>query len=224
MLLNIANAAYKKAADLLGIDVSVVKGLATVEAIIAPFAISDKINIVYHPEVFNVEYFNYHLKIATQRIKDENVGVASGIISAKIGEAARAIRNKTFRMSQNYPEIINVIPAPYHGNSLEWIRLEKAKEFNEDAALCSTEWGSFKMFGNQHEFFGYETVQEFVDVLSTSAESQFDLFIQFILKNPMLHACVKHENWGEFVKLYQKQDFNGHEARLISAVKSYKNI
>ena len=110
----------------------------------------------------------------------------------------------------------------YIGGTGEYVRLERAKRINEDAALCSASWGMFQIMGFNYIACGCSSVQEFIDQMKESEGKQLDLFVKFIKFNGW-DTYLKKLDWPGFACKYNGPSYkdNDYDIKLEKAYKKY---
>ncbi len=110
----------------------------------------------------------------------------------------------------------------YTGDSREYSRLGRAMIVDQHSALRSASWGAFQIMGFNFNLCGCSTINEFVAKMHESEGAQLDLFIAFI-KHNNLDKPLREHNWAEFAKRYNGASYaqNSYDTRLESAYKKY---
>lgn len=146
-------------------------------------------------------------------------------LAKKYGEA---VAQKHMRQS---PNIINKSAGGYQGGSAEYVRLELAKQIDEECALMSASWGQFQIMGENWQVLGYPSVQEFVHAQIKGESEQLDAFVRFIewksgvidgkkvklidvLRKGDWHAVFTLYNGAAYKKLGYQGKFQRHYDRL----------
>jgi len=113
----------------------------------------------------------------------------------------------------------------YKGGLGEYDRLNRAKEINEEAALCSASWGTFQIMGFNHSKCGFETVREFVDAQYRSEKEHLKAFVNFIKASNLLHD-LRNKDWAALAKGYNGPAYaeNQYDVKLSEAYKKYANV
>ncbi|WP_298118145.1 N-acetylmuramidase family protein [Flavobacterium sp.] len=102
---------------------------------------------------------------------------------------------------------------PYGKESQQHARLQKAVVINRNAALMSASWGRFQIMGFNFKLCGCKTLQEFINKMNESEESQLDLFVNYII-NSYLDDELIEKDWKSFAfqyngPLYYKNNYDG---------------
>ena len=120
--------------------------------------------------------------------------------------------------------------AHYKGGPREYERLEKAMKINKDAALESASWGMFQVMGENWEWLGYESVQEFADLMQKDENEHLKAFGRFIEKKRLSRnrgtvlEALRDKNWERVAEGYNGSGFREHNyhGRLAKAYKKFK--
>ena len=113
-----------------------------------------------------------------------------------------------------------LFPSPnyaYYGEN-QYLRLEKAQEINNDAALKSTSWGMFQIMGFNHQSAGFDTVEKMIDSFNINEEHQLDAFFTF-LKNEDILKHLQAKDWDKFAYRYNGKKYkrNQYDLKLQNA-------
>lgn len=165
---------YSKAAQLLGVEESAVKAIASVESAGDGF-ITDK-NGNKLPKIL----FERHVMF--KRLRD--------FTSIKSAD-----------MAAKYPDIVNPSPGGYKGEWAEHERLDRAVKIDRVTALESASWGRFQVLGMHWKVLGYPSVQAFVNDAYTE-DGQLNIFIKFIQADKRLVKALKEKDWTTFARIY----------------------
>lgn len=97
-------------------------------------------------------------------------------------------------------------------------RLQQAVKLNRDAALQSASWGMFQIMGFNYASCGCSSIQDFVNKMCLSEQSQLDLFLAFVDKQNLIRY-MKNKSWSAFANAYNGPDFkiNNYDTKLASA-------
>lgn len=118
----------------------------------------------------------------------------------------------------------------YVSGVAEYVRLQKARYINIDAANASASWGLFQIMGKNFEACGCKSVEEFVRRMSTSEGEQLNLFVEFI-KYHKMQKYLKPDYtgkipWAEFALRYNGKGYkkNQYDTRLENAYWNHKKL
>lgn len=94
-------------------------------------------------------------------------------------------------------------------------RLNRAKEINEEAAICSASWGLFQIMGFNHKLCGHASVYELVREMERGYAGQFAALKSFLINTKLL-AKLKSKNWKAFARGYNGPSFeqNAYDLKL----------
>jgi len=165
---------YSKAAQLLGVEESAVKAIASVESAGEGFITDKSGNKI--PKIL----FERHVMF--KRLRD-----FTPIKSAD--------------MAAKYPDIVNPSPGGYKGGLLEHERLARAVQIDRVTALESASWGAYQIMGYHWKALGYLSVQEFVNKAYTE-DGQLELFIRFVKASPNVLKALKAKDWVGVARSY----------------------
>ena len=112
----------------------------------------------------------------------------------------------------------------YKGGAAEWIRLEKARRINQDAANASASWGILQIMGNNYKACGCKSVGQFVKEMCYGPLHQLMLGVSFIKSNPTLVKALQNKDWVTFAKTYNGAGYaqNKYDVKLKKAYDSLK--
>lgn len=83
----------------------------------------------------------------------------------------------------------------------ERARFEQAMKLDRTSALLSTSFGLFQVMGFNYAECGFKTVQQFLNAMCKSENSQLAIFTQFII-NRGLADELRDLRWADFARLY----------------------
>jgi hypothetical protein len=72
---------------------------------------------------------------------------------------------------------------PYGKESQQHTKLQRAVRISRNIALMSASWGRFQIMGFNFKACGCKNIQEFVNKMMESEESQLELFVNYILSS-----------------------------------------
>ncbi|MBK0062623.1 MULTISPECIES: N-acetylmuramidase domain-containing protein [unclassified Acinetobacter] len=133
-------------------------------------------------------------------------------------EYLKQFKSETFAKNQMklVPNLVNTKTGGYQGNEAEYVRLTRARQIHEVAALQSTSWGQFQIMGENWKALGYSSVQEFVEQMQSSESCQLEAFIRFIEWKPGLLEALKKQDWDTVFTLYNGKNYKklGYQAKF----------
>lgn len=116
----------------------------------------------------------------------------------------------------------------YKGDVAEYVRLQKARHININAANASASWGLFQIMGNNYKLCGCDSISDFVKRMCMSESEQLMLFVEYIKKRK-LHQYLKPDHtgnipWAEFARRYNGAGYekNKYHIKLKEAYEKYK--
>lgn len=114
------------------------------------------------------------------------------------------------------PDISAPTPGRYGaGGSHQYVRLQAAMQYDEDAALKSASWGLGQILGLNHGKVGFDTVAAMVDAFVASEDAQLAAMAGFI-KAAGLGPAVAQKKWRDYARVYNGPDYakNRYDERL----------
>jgi hypothetical protein len=113
----------------------------------------------------------------------------------------------------------------YKGGMAEYDRLERAKAIHETAALKSASWGMLQIMGFNYAACGCESVQEFVNKMSESADNQILLGSKFICSSSEMKNALINKDWTAFARKYNGPKYyeNKYDRKLQAAYDALKD-
>lgn len=105
----------------------------------------------------------------------------------------------------------------------EQARLNQAIALDRTAALQSTSFGMFQIMGFNYGYCGCNNVQEFVNAMCKSEQSQLDLFLKFVKAKGLL-PYLKAGAWAKFAEQYNGPAYaqNKYDIKLANAYLKFK--
>ena len=107
---------------------------------------------------------------------------------------------------------------PYGKESEQHAKLQKAVKVNRDVALMSASWGRFQIMGFNYEECGCKTIQEFINKMMESEESQLELFVAYIINSNLDDELIA-KDFAAFARQYNGPLYykNKYEEKLKAA-------
>jgi hypothetical protein len=114
-----------------------------------------------------------------------------------------------------YPGISSSTPGGYMGGAKEFDRLAQAVALDRHAALSSASWGIGQIMGSNFAAAGFSSVEEMVDAMVQSEDSQLTAMAQFARSTGLGQPLVNHD-WAAFARGYNGPSYakNQYDARL----------
>ncbi|HMI78668.1 MAG TPA: N-acetylmuramidase family protein [Ferruginibacter sp.] len=186
---------FNEAAILLGCEIAAVKAVNEVEARGNGFRPDGKAKILFEGHIFWKQLLSIGMKPTELRLGNEDV---------------------------LYPVWNKIAVRPFY-NMDQYIRLEKAKRINPDAANKSASWGAFQIMGFNYRTCGYNSVGEFV-VAQADEQNQLLCFCKY-LKTSHLDVNLRNLDWAGFARGYNGPDYtqNQYDVKLRNAYNNFKN-
>lgn len=127
-------------------------------------------------------------------------------------------------MVRVHPDVINPERGGYQGYEAEYVRLDKAKGINQQAALMSASWGLFQIMGFNHKLAGYSSLDEFIKDMYRSEKDHLKAVVKFITNQPGLLMAARQRNHLSFAEKYNGQGQQGYDVKLRNADNKYKQL
>ena len=110
----------------------------------------------------------------------------------------------------------------YYGGMKEYERLEKAREIHKEAADASTSWGMFQVMGFNYAMCGYGSVEEMVKDMCVGEDKQLEAFARFV-KLAKLHSYLEQKDWVGFARRYNGPGYarNQYDKKLEGAYRKF---
>ena len=134
----------------------------------------------------------------------------------------KGIRLSKFKKSN--PTVFAPLNRRKYGSTqkAQFARLDSGMEIDSVAALEATFWGMFQIGGFNWKKCGCASVNEFVDLMSTSEHDQLELFVRYILSRN-LEGYLQAKNWAGFALRYNGKSYarRGYHNRLARAYRKF---
>ncbi|MDA8140070.1 MAG: N-acetylmuramidase domain-containing protein [Desulfobacteraceae bacterium] len=196
---------YKKAAELLGCEVAVIKAVATVESGKTAFDSKNRPTILYERHVF-------HKFTEPEGKYDQSDPDLSNKLTYKLPSE----ENKKL-VSEG---VLNSYDL--YGDSYQ--RLAKAYALDKVAALKSCSWGKFQIMGYNHEICGHSSINDFIKAMCTSEKEHLKAFINFVRSDKNLTKAAQEKDWAAFALRYNGRGYkkNMYDEKLKGAYEKFK--
>lgn len=144
---------FEEAAQLLGVEVAVIKAVTEVESSGSGFLSDGQPVILFEPHILWRE-------LKKREINPYNfLPEYSDVLYEKWGTK------------------------PYGKPSQQHARLQRATQIHREAALASCSWGLFQILGNNYKACGCASVQDFINEIYKGEYEHLKLFIAFVKNN-----------------------------------------
>lgn len=137
------------------------------------------------------------------RIRDKS----GEIIPERKKEYDRIRKNGSLSSSNYYPP----------DQDTNYVRISKAYLLDKEAALLSASWGMFQVMGFNFKNSGFNSVEDFVNAMSTSEKEQIKAFAAFIKANPKLTKALKERDWSTFAINYNGASHGDYDVKMKNA-------
>lgn len=188
---------YKASADRLKVTIPIIKAIAKVESRGEGFLPNGKVKILYEPYQFG--------RLTNHRFDGHKVNIG-GI------EYPLSLKGKW-----------NAKLCKYGSESIQWSKLEKAKELNNEKALEACSWGQFQIMGFNYFFCGFRNVFEYVKFVSESSFNQLMVFTTFLISSG-LSDYLKDKKYNKFFELYNGKSYkeNKYDEKFLTELKKFE--
>jgi hypothetical protein len=112
---------------------------------------------------------------------------------------ATALQKKAFTEA---PDICNPNRGGYKGDVAEYDRLARAEQYSVTAAQESASWGQFQIMGFNAVPIGYDSVQQFVDLMHQDIGQHLVALTRFILATPKALKGIREQNFALLALAY----------------------
>lgn len=85
----------------------------------------------------------------------------------------------------------------YQGGTKEWEFLERARKYDEKAALESASYGQFQVMGFNAVPIGYPSVQEFVRLMEVDVYQHLEAMVRFVKATPVALRGMRNKNFQD---------------------------
>jgi hypothetical protein len=123
---------------------------------------------------------------------------------------------------QDAPDLSNPIQGGYSGGAGEYLRLARAIQLNEQAALRSTSWGIGQIMGFNATKAGFPDAPTMVQAMINSEDQQMGGLFAF-LTSSRLDGPLRNHDWASFAHGYNGPNYakNQYDQRLAGAFQKY---
>lgn len=117
--------------------------------------------------------------------------------------------NKLPQLSKQYPELVHYKgygAGGYGKYSEQPKKLEAAAKIDRTSALESCSWGIAQIMGYHWKLCGFSSVQQFVNAMYKSEDSQFEVFVKF-LEGSGIVQYLKKLDWANVALRYNGKNY-----------------
>ena len=184
---------YEEAANFLDIELPALQAVAKIESFNNGFTNSHKPTILFEGQVFWQEL------------------------------SKRNLLNRTLSTYKNIDDILykSQTRKYYKNGDAEWERLNRAKQINEEAAICSTSYGMFQIMGFNYDVCLCTSVLEYELFNFASAKEQLLLFCKYI-HTEGLTKYLRDKNWKTFALRYNGPGYAKNKYDILLEQYYYK--
>lgn len=110
---------------------------------------------------------------------------------------------------------------PYGTYASQHTKLQRAVALDRDAALKSASWGIPQILGSNWKRAGAASLQDFINRMAKSEDSQLELMVNFIKSDPELWQALKVRDWDTVARKYNGTAYrkNQYHTKLANAYK-----
>lgn len=103
----------------------------------------------------------------------------------------------------------------YQGGAKEWEFLERAKKYDEKAALESASYGQFQVMGFNAVPIGYPSVQEFVRLQHLDVFQHLEAMVRFIKATPLALKGMRAKNFQQVAEGYNGKGYAANRYDVV---------
>jgi hypothetical protein len=217
----IGDAAYKEAADILGVKVSYVRAIAEVETSGSAFLPDGQMKILFERHWF-------YKKLKQAMISPIVSGRVANIVNMPglpIVNQNTPIDKLLERVILKFENICSPSRGGYKGDAQEWDRLHLAMTLDVEAACQAASYGGFQLMGFNHQLCGYPTAEAMMHALSESESKQLLAMVSFVKSQPAMLACLKKGDWAGFAEKYNGSAYkeNSYDVKLARGEERWRS-
>lgn len=125
-----------------------------------------------------------------------------------------------------YPDLVNTTSGGYLGGVREYGKLDRAKVIHHAAAHESCSWGGYQIMGYHYDRLGYDSIDQFVELMQSHERDQLDAFVRFIMKDPTLHRALRQRDWPTFARYYNGKNYAKYkyDIKMAQAFARYEKL
>jgi LysM repeat protein len=176
----ISESDYRKAAEIIGCEVAVIKAVSEVEAS-KGFDKRNRPIILYERHVF-----------ARCTVPKGKYDSANSDISGLKKPYKQACKGESSS-------------AEVYGNS--YPRLAKAYSLDKKAALKACSWGKFQILGENHVAAGFDNVFSYAAAMCRSEKEHLAAFVNFVNSHKALKNAAASKDWASFALFYNGRNY-----------------
>ena len=131
-------------------------------------------------------------------------------LAEKLAKTERDICHPTMKKGRN-PDPLDC----YIGGAKEWEFLERARKYDEKAALESASYGQFQVMGFNAVPIGYKSVQEFVELMHKDVFEHLEAMVRFIKATPLALKGMRNKNFQQVAEGYNGKGYAANRYDVI---------
>lgn len=134
----------------------------------------------------------------------------------------RKLKSNSTRKAPKDSKIPEGITSAY--DRKEWQQLIDARKKNMDKANMATFWGMFQIGGFNYKICGCQSVDEFIEKMSSSEAAQLELFA-ILIKETKMVKYLQQKDWAGFARRYNGPGYakRGYHKKMAKAYNKFKN-
>lgn len=107
----------------------------------------------------------------------------------------------------------------------EQMRLARARNIDNEAALRATSMGMFQIMGFNYRRCGFSDALSMYETMRRSEDAQLHAFVAFIKNDAGLWKCLRDRNWTSFARFYNGPSYakNAYDTKLAIAYQRFAN-
>ncbi|MDM1019719.1 N-acetylmuramidase family protein [Acinetobacter sp. VNK23] len=120
------------------------------------------------------------------------------------------------------PDLCSKTQGGYGLYSVQHKKLDDAVKFDRTSALESCSWGIGQVMGYHWYSLGYDSIQQFINVMYKDEASQLEAMCRYIKHNNLINA-LKNKDWKAFALGYNGKAYkeNNYDVKLGNAYKKF---
>lgn len=103
---------------------------------------------------------------------------------------------------------------PYGTYASQHAKLQRAVKLDRNAALMATSWGIPQILGSNWKRAGAASLQDFINRMSASEDSQLELMANFIASDKELLTALQKRDWDTVARKYNGTGYRKNQYHL----------
>ena len=126
------------------------------------------------------------------------------------------------RFDQTDPDLSGSKPYPpgtYGDKNQQFVKLARAFQLDQDAALKAPSWGKFQILGENYKACGFTTAADYVKAMTISEGEHLKAFVRFLFSSPKRLQAIRDKDWPAFARQYNGPNYAQfkYDTKLASA-------